>query len=153
MNENQLKKWKHLSLGLAKVAYPMITEARQKKLLIEIEYFIDLLITNFPFEDICDWDGNKGKCYVCDEMSDYLWDNRYIQPGKKGEPGTFGCMLSACIRAGFDVAVEPSAGVVGFTLGHLKSVFNGGLPDWVKDWFDPPLTAEEIKDDSVCLWL
>ena len=44
--------------------------------------------------------------------------------------------VSCCIRAGFDCAVSPSMGVVGFTAGDLRRMYPKGVPDWVKngDW-------------------
>ncbi len=44
--------------------------------------------------------------------------------------------VSCCIRAGFDCAVKPSGGVMGFTAGDIRRMYPEGVPDWVKngDW-------------------
>lgn len=143
MNKLQLKRWKKLTLGLARTGYPNLTARRQKKLLAEIENFIDSITYCHELKDICDWDGNKGTVYVCDELSSYLWENRYeFDRERKGwcEPvlGRFGQMLSACVRAGFDVAVCPSAGVIGFTIGDLRDIFGGTIPNWIAQQFEEP---------------
>lgn len=154
MNEQQLERWKQLSAGLARSAFPSLTPARQQKLLAAIEDFIDGLTSWGDLDDIHSWDGPG--VYVCDEMSSYLWDHRYeFERERKGcreaVLGRFGDMLSACIRAGFDVAVAPSAGVVGFTVCDLRGAFGGSLPDWVTNWFEPPLPAGVADGEGV--WL
>jgi hypothetical protein len=39
--------------------------------------------------------------------------------------------VTCCIRAGLDMAVSPSAGVLGFTAGDLRRMYPEGVPDWV----------------------
>lgn len=154
MDATQRERWEQASLGLARSAYPNLTPARQTRLLEDIESFIRVLVSEHGLDGIRDWDANGGGVYVGDELSEYLWDNRYKQERwHKGDCeavcGTFGTMLEACVRAGFDLAVNPSAGVLGFTVGNLREAFGGLLPDWVAGWFDPPLLpgtpdAEEV---------
>jgi hypothetical protein len=157
MNKLQLRRWKRLSLGLARTGYPTLTPARQKKLLTTIEDFIDDLTSWNDLKDICDWDGNAGTVYVCDELSNYLRNNRYeFERERKGwcrtVTGRFGTMLSACVRAGFDMAVSPGAGVIGFTVGNLRDIFDGTIPDWVAKRFKNPATLYTAeRDDGV--WL
>lgn len=43
--------------------------------------------------------------------------------------------VRCCIRAGIDLACEPSAGVVGFTVCDLRRMFPEGIPDWVNSGF------------------
>lgn len=44
--------------------------------------------------------------------------------------------VSACVRAGLDVASEPSAGVAGFTAGDVRKMYGGKVPGWVKAFFE-----------------
>ena len=37
-----------------------------------------------------------------------------------------------CVRAGLDLAVAESAGVLGYTAGDLRRMYPEGVPDWVK---------------------
>lgn len=58
----------------------------------------------------------------CDELTDLAqdqWDEQYGGP------------IRCCIRAGLDLASEPSAGVVGFTAGDLRRMYPDGVPDWI----------------------
>lgn len=143
MDAQQLKRWKVLSTCLAEKSFK-ITTPRKEKLISEINEFIDSL-TSCGLDEVCDWDGDKGSVYVCDEMSDFLWENRYeFNRGK----GRFGTMLSACVRAGFDMAVCPSAGVTGFTVGDLRSVFDGRIPEWVADRFDDKEALMKANDNE-----
>jgi hypothetical protein len=66
--------------------------------------------------DSDDWD-------AADDLRDAIQD-LYLSP--------VGC----CVRAGFDCAVKPSMGVLGFTAGDLRRMYPEGVPDWVKrgDW-------------------
>lgn len=151
MNKTQLKRWEKLSIGLALNAYPTITDARRNRLVSEVDNFIDMVVHNHGLEGILDWDGNRGSVYVGDELSDYLWNNRYEFDSKDGSRlGNFGNMLSCCIRAGFDVAVAPSAGVIGFTAGDLRKVFKRRPPKWANDFFAEPLSTVSDCDG---LWL
>lgn len=55
------------------------------------------------------------------------WENQWI--------GSVSC----CVRAGLDVACEPSAGVVGFTVGDLHAMYPEGIPDWIHDAYEGKL--------------
>lgn len=139
-------------MGLAQHAYSEITENRYKKLIEAIEDFIEILTEwNYKLSDIRDWDGKNG-VYVCDEMTDYLWRKGY-EFDRRGECycGKFGEMLACCIRAGFDVAVSPSAGVMGYTVGDIRAIFKNKIPKWVNDFFEKPIT-NDVPDD-VEVWL
>ena len=63
----------------------------------------------------------------------------------------FEAQISCCIRAGFDVAVAPSAGVLGFTVGTLRRMYDGDIPDWISNFFKEPLT-DDVPDD-MGVWL
>ncbi len=54
--------------------------------------------------------------------------------------------IRCCLRAGLDLASPaPTSGVVGFTAGDLRRMYQEGVPDWVKG--DKPWTTQVI--DSV----
>ncbi len=67
--------------------------------------------------------------------------------------------VACCIRAGLDVACEPSGGVLGFDLGDLRRMYPEGVPDWLaKGWADPegqPLTPEAFRSqpETAGIWL
>lgn len=151
MNKQQLKRWNQVALGLAKHTGTM-TDKRREKLLDAVEDCIDWIVARHDLSEIRDWDGNEGSAYVCDDMSDYMWENRYeMERGGEMHYGRFGNAIGMCVRAGFDLAVAPSAGVVGFTVGDLRSVFPRGIPDWVNGFFETPITAN--TPSSAGVWL
>ena len=141
MNELQYQRWQQMSLGLAR-SYSDLTPARKKKLMEEVEECIAWVVCN-GLETVEDWDsGVQHERYESagTRVDTYLWDNRYEferenKHGLEIVRGRFGDMLSACVRAGFDMAVAPSGGVVGFTVGDLRDVFYGEIPDWIADQF------------------
>lgn len=161
MNELQLARWKQLSTGLAR-SHTDLTPARKKKLLAEVEECIDWVVCN-GLETVIDWDDSAnidGIQWDCagTRVDDYLWDNRYEfeRENKHGVDvvrGRFGEMLSACVRAGFDMAVSPSGGVVGFTVGDLRDIFDGHVPDWISDQFaeNKPALLSAGREEGV--WL
>lgn len=161
MNELQYERWKQLGLGLAR-GYRNLTAARQAKLLDEVECCIGYVACN-GLETVEDWDcpverdGIRWEC-AGDRVRDYLWDGRYEfeRQYKNGNiklvRGRFGDTLTACVRAGFDVAVAPGGGVIGFTVGDLRDVFDGPIPDWVAGHFEDPAALLAAGRDEVA-WL
>lgn len=153
MNKTQKKRWIKVSVGLAMNAYPAMTHRRRTRLVQDVNLFIEKVTSDFMLADIEDWDGSLGECYVCDELSDFLWDRRY-EYERNGEiqTGRFGNTLSCCIRAGFDMAVERSAGVLGYTVGDLRRIFPRELPNWICSQFsDPP--ALIAAGDNAPVWM
>lgn len=161
MNQIQLDRWKQFSLGLARNSYPNITPARREKLLAEVEDCIEYVVCN-GLDAINDWDVadyRDGRLYEYSagtRVSDWMWDNRYEREveDRKGNVevacGRFGTMIICCVRAGFDVAVSPSGGVLGYTIGDVRNIFDGGLPDWVKEFFTDSLDS---ASDNESVWL
>lgn len=162
MNELQLQRWKQLSLGLAK-SYKNMTPARKGRLIAEVDNCIEWVVCN-GLETVNDWDSSvtaDGIQWDCagTRVDDFLWDNRYEfeRNYKNGSfklvTGRFGEMISACVRAGFDMAVAPSTGVVGFTVGNLRDIFDGMIPDWIADQFaeNKPALLNAGRDEGV--WL
>jgi hypothetical protein len=43
----------------------------------------------------------------------------------------WGGPVHCCVRAGMDMAVSPSMGVLGFTAGDIRRMYPEGVPDWV----------------------
>jgi hypothetical protein len=69
------------------------------------------------------------------------WDEQWISP------------VRCCIRAGLDVASNPSRyGVVGFTIGDIRKMYPQGIPQWIADQFvgadDKPVNFSACADDD-----
>lgn len=161
MNQIQLDRWKQFSLGLAKNAYPTITTRRTERLMAEVEDCIDYVVCN-DLSAINDWDRSEyrdGRLYedsAGTRVDDWMWDNRFEREveDRKGNievvRGSFGTMIICCVRAGFDVAVAPSGGVLGYTVGDVRRIFDGEVPHWVNDFFSEPLGGASDQD---AVWL
>jgi len=66
--------------------------------------------------------------------------------------------ITCCIRAGLDMGVAPSAGVIGFTAGDIRKMYPEGVPDWITGgkehrwsyWLSDKLngTFKEMPDEA-----
>ena len=153
MTPKQYQRWLRLSIGLARSGFHGITRKRRARLVSEVWNAIDWIACN-GIEEIEDWDGNKGEVYVCDRMSDWLYDNghqHYYRDTSRERGNKFANQIGCCVRAGFDLAVAPSAGVIAFNVGDLQRACRGRISDWVRNYFNPPLPINAAKTDG--LWL
>jgi hypothetical protein len=173
MNREQFDRWKDFALRMARTVYsPTMRDPSRKWIIEQVEEFLAWMEDDYL--RITDWDSTWADSpphyYPCvsDEMSRFEWDRlpysvRKLEgeDGEKFEEGQerwFG-PIRCCVRAGLDMASEPSAGVVGFTLGDLRKMYPEGLPDWLAGGFrnrrGKPYTVRGIKRmaDDVSVWL
>lgn len=87
----------------------------QKEVRGYVKHFFWVKSIEEQLDSITNWDGGCGELYLCDEVSDFLW-NEQLQREHEDRHGNFeavesnvGGAVSCCIRAGFDVAVGMSA--------------------------------------------
>lgn len=128
-----------------------MTRKRRRKLVSAVRDAVDWIACN-GIESIQNWD--DGPDYVCDRMTDWLDDNGYLHYRRSDDAergNRFACQVSACVRAGFDVAVSPSAGVLGFCASDLRQACRGKIPKWVRDFFEPPLPIDAAGNEPI--WL
>jgi len=97
---------------------------------------------------------------ICAESAEswnpYYWSCKDSEYERRDEQ--FCGPVRCCIRAGMDMAVHPSMGVVGFTAGDLRRMYPEGVPDWItggKDhrwsyWLKDQINGrfEEMKDET-----
>ena len=90
--------------------------------------------------------------YICDLMANYeeSWMEDYwhdMESAKWERRRDQWCdPPRCCIRAGLDLAVAPSAGVLGFTAGDIRRMYPEGVPDWIARQWDE---AEKIGVKAV----
>lgn len=148
MTKLQFERWRVFALGMAN-GYPYATKARKELIAKYVDHFLSCV--EGECEEYDSWDG--GPSYLCDrfsEWSDCLPGFWRINP-RRSENWKFRNQVCCCIRAGIDVVAEPSAGVLGFTAGHLRSWFGWKLPDWVKEFFKDG-AIDDVPDDAP-VWL
>ena len=76
--------------------------------------------TRYPhYEDSCPMCEMECRCDEVEELANNQFEDQWLGP------------IRCCIRAGIDMACEPSAGVVGFTAGDIRRMYPEGVPDWV----------------------
>jgi hypothetical protein len=153
MSPKQYERWLRLSVGLARSGFQGITRKRRARLVFEVRNAIDWIVCN-GLEWFEDWDSDKGDGSVSSRLDNWLYDNghkseHYRTDREKGN--TFSNQIACCVRAGLDVAVAPSAGVIAFDVGDLQRACRGRIPDWVRNFFHPPLPVDAAKEEE--LWL
>lgn len=156
MTRLEYGRWINFSIRMAKHAWPNMTEQRKKRLKEEILSFFQWELKDCPdyIAAVDDWDTSPDRDQYClcssvDSFFDQFehWDER---TGERKD-NRFFTQIVCCIRAGFDIAVKQSGGVLGFTVGDLRRMFPNGLPAWVTKDFVPPLTID--TPDSGSIWL
>ena len=96
--------------------------------------------------------------YLCDEVTRFIWDmedegrlprrSGYDDPKKDS---ALAINLQCCIRAAADVAVAPSAGVLGWNVGQLRAMWNNRpLPKWVTGFWETDIST---ASDETPVWL
>lgn len=151
MTPEQYERWRDFSLRMARNAFPEATEGRRRKIAESIEGFFSWY-DGQDVSDICDWD--SGPSYIGDAVNSHLdrhYHERWTKDGLEPRRNKFENQVSCCIRAGIDCASAPSGGVIGFTVGDLRRMYPEGLPDWVIEGYDPPITA--LTPDNAGVWL
>jgi hypothetical protein len=154
MTLEQFKRWEGFATKMA-AKYPDVTEQRRKKIAEQVAHYFYWRHFQNDWPMMEDWDGNEGNCCVGDEVTEFF--EKYLRWNERKEEyvGKFYDQITCCIRAGFDLAVKQSGGVVGFTAGDIREIFDGDVPDWVtKGWMkdNEPIDFSQIPDDA-CLWL
>jgi hypothetical protein len=91
--------------------------------------------------------------YVCDMVAglDENWNPHYwSRSDSKYEDWDeyWGSRIRCCLRAGLDLASEPSAGVAGFTAGDLRRMYRGQVPAWLADGFYTGSPFEPLPEDA-----
>ena len=151
MTSEQFERWQDFSLRMAKHCYPKATDSRKTKILEEVKDYFYWRRLQKDWPEIMDWDGNDDKYYLCDKVREFF--EKYLHYSRREDEytGRFHEQIVCCIRAGFDIAVEPSSGVVGFTVGDLKQMYGGVIPEWIKcqEW---DVSLDEAAD-SAEIWL
>lgn len=152
MSPLQYRRWYDFSRRLALRGFESATPARRARIAKEVRHVLWILEDDVP--DIADWDSSPA--YVCDRISCILdsrhYHERFLANGEVEPRGNlFLDQVTACIRAGLDVASAPSAGVLGFTVGDLRRMYPLGLPEWIAEYFKEPITPELADDLGV--WL
>lgn len=170
MIDIQYERWKDFARRMVNVAVSTRKRAPSRAHTLEIiEFFFECRMEPDEWMRVRSWDYTEKKVdkrwsmSVGDHMSDIreyhvpgYWSLPYGDRGDRVIERWMGPAM-CCVRAGLDMASEPSAGVVGFTAGDLRRMYPEGVPDWVippgerlKYWLSDKLngTFAELPDDA-----
>jgi len=148
MTKTQFSRWIKFSMAMVRRTSLANTSRRKHKMCQEIKSFFREIQRNYALKNILDWDGNyingRESICVCDIAEESL--EHYKKWDEKTEwyyERKFADGISAAIRAGFDICVRQSGGVLGFTIKDIKAMYRGNVPLWLKRKF---IKFAEIKD-------
>lgn len=133
-----------------------LTEARRKKLWSDAEWFLADCLD----EGYCYWDGDsKESSYApCDWFHERFdekyfpntlrWNRRF----ENGEEPRYLHELNVVCRLAFDVISDMPGGVWGISLGEIRRMYDGQIPDWLNQgWLDKkgnPVDLNQFGDDK-----
>jgi len=151
MTQEQFSRWEEIAIRMAERIYPNATAARKEKILAEVRNYFWWRHFQEDWPKIEDWDGNGDNYFLCDEVDEFFEKHRHYNRKEEIYTGWFFNQVTSCIKAGFDIAVRQSGGgVLGFTAGDIRSLWDGDVPDWVKEQLNPSFDSIPDKEP---IWL
>lgn len=156
VTKKQYERWKDFALRMVNIVRSARHRAPSRATVREnIEFFFECRME--PDEEwrrVVDWDHTKPDEHdrhpmcVGDHISDLgeefipnYWSLRTLMDYERAADQWLN-PISNCVRAGLDVAVSPSAGVVGFTAGDIRKMYPNGVPKWIIDFIDQQEAVE-----------
>lgn len=165
MNQTQYRHWQTFAIRMAHRGWPNLPRKSRKRVANMVKDFFRTYPKDYDcdgtlLERIRDWDttdpckhdrermkrGSWSICYdlVCDAVTlmEEHWNPYYWSSNKrKGEKWDllWGARVRCCLRAGLDLASQPTAGVIGFEVCDLRRMYCGRIPSWINDatWEGP----------------
>lgn len=142
MTSEQYERWKDFSRRMVNVLELSADGPTKEQTLEVIGFFFDCCMDPCDqWKNVDDWDSTSGDMCPGDHMSDI--GEYYVPDYWSLEDDEFEDVrdrwmgpATCCVRAGLDVAVSPSGGVLGFTAGDIREMYPEGVPQWVKEFFD-----------------
>lgn len=150
MQELQFTRWKEFAVRMAEHCYPKATAARKEKILAAVKDYFFWREYQQDWKEYTDWDGNGDDCILSDDVDEFFDKYRHYSRKEECITGDFYNQVTCCIRAGFDVAVKQSGGVLGFTAGDIRKMWDGVVPEWIKDHWETPFDNIPDADE---VWL
>jgi hypothetical protein len=133
--------------------YAHLTEARRKKLWAEIEPFLQRCVENHGKG----WETrDKNGDHPCDLFEDWFkeYDIRWhaARHGKErnNEPHGYCYTAKAICRAACDL-LDGQEAIIGWTVGDLRRVFDGSIPEWFSQLYTEPARLGAAKDEALLM--
>lgn len=155
MTELQFERWQDFAMRMARKCYADSWRPSCSWIVGKVAQFFEGIEDDKEFIlSIINWDHSEGEGYgVGDRLSTDIDD---CGPGLDNEEAftlVYGIErdvlaweqynaqwlgpVNCCVRAGLDLASEPSMGVIGFTVGDIRKMYPAGVPDWIAQPDEP----------------
>lgn len=167
--QEKYERWKDFALRMARTCFPQRQNPDTTWIVMEVEGLFESTFLKKDAHLIKSWD--DAPIYPCDRISDwedFLWieayqyatpkqQKLYDELDERGREEELDSLkekiverwsnpVHCCIRAGLDLAFEPSAGVLGFTVGDLCKMYPERIPNWLSEWVS--LQATNLRDEG-----
>jgi hypothetical protein len=151
MTKEQFDRWRDFAVRMAEHGYPYATVCRRAKIREEVKSYFEEREFQQDWPIIGCWDYNEKFGSVSSDVDEFFYRYQHWQRDTDSYGGRFCDQVICCIRTGFDMAVKQSGGVIGFTAGDVRRMYDGAVPDWIEgqDWDTP---FDRIPDDAP-VWL
>ena len=153
MDKDQFRNWLDFSDRMAREARPGMSGHAKAKLKRVVAGTMREAVSRHGLESFVDWEAHP---YPGDVFESLLERDGLLSFDANGEPkGELGILALCCVKAGFDLAVAPSSGVVGsdFTAGMVRRMYPTGLPDFVARHFEQVGTDIATAPAEARVWL
>jgi len=140
--------------------YERLTQKRKERLWGDVNWFLTDAL------DEGHWGWETGGTKETMGMGDWIherfeqleypsgrWEHRVCD---LGQDTNYFRMLSATCRAAMDVIGEPGGGVLGWTVGDIKRMYDGQLPEWFDTGWKNENDGEvklQNEPDEIGVWL
>jgi len=136
VDKDQFINWLDFADRMARMARPGLSGTTKARLVRSVGRSVRAAVARHGLEAFADWDGAP---YPEDLFEDLLVDEGLLsRDARGGVRGETGLLALCCVKAGFDLAVSPSAGVVSeeFDVGLIRRMYPDGAPAFVTDHLD-----------------
>lgn len=168
MTQEQYERWKDFARRMVNVAVSSRKRSPSRAdVLGNIDFFFECRMDpNEEWSRVRDWDHTEKKADARDrsgpmcpgdhisDLTEHFIPNYWSLSDSESQYEKayerFVSPVACCVRAGLDVACAPSAGVIGFTVGDIRSMYPEGVPAWIAAFFEGNFA--DFKDkEPVCL--
>lgn len=124
-----IKKWEDFAVRMMRTCFDFLSEEEKEELIRRIRDFIDF----YEGEKIEGWEDGDYDCWMPTDQARDVFSDLFEVKNDELVQTEKGKAVFCSLRAGIDVATENyGAGVIGFTKGDLLEMYDGNLPEWVK---------------------
>jgi hypothetical protein len=160
MTQEQFRRWYTFSIRMAHRGWVGLPGKSRKQVADYVKYFFRCMDSwGCPAGEVEDWDSEPYVCDTVDRMLEEHWNPHGWHPGNREYnrwDERWGTRVRCCLRAGLDLAAEPSAGVLGFEICDLRRMYRGRIPAWINTGYvDPAGKPVDLNtgECAVSIWL